>query len=106
MWLQSSILQLHFHSISQFLKLGIREPIWLRFVVERNLERFRHASHDRGLHEHPFAIGREELEVGRQSPLVRAPFREEIAKTCEASLNFSGAMEQIVQGFGKPFMIR
>ncbi len=31
---------------------------------------------DRGLHEHPFAITREELEIGGHSPLVRAHFRD------------------------------
>jgi hypothetical protein len=54
--LQPSILQLHFHAVRQFLELGIREPIRFRLVVQRSLERFGHASHDRGLHEHPFAI--------------------------------------------------
>ena len=34
-----------------------------------------------GLHEHPFAITGEELEVGRDSLLVRAHFRQETAET-------------------------
>jgi len=72
MWLQLSVSQLRVHTISQFLKLGIREPIRFRLVVQRNLERVGHALHDRRLHEHPRSIRGKELVVRGYRPLVRA----------------------------------
>src|ERR1035438_4456868 len=106
MWRQLSILQLRFHSISQFLKFGIREPIRFRLVVQRNLERFSHALHDRGFHEHPLAIRGEELKVGGYSPLAHIHFREEVAEILEVPLHFSGAVQQIEEYLRKPLMIR
>src|SRR5580658_7270134 len=106
MWHQLSILYLQFHPIRQLLKLGVCQPIRFRLVAQRNLERFRHAFHGCGLHEHPFAIGCEKLEVGGYRPFSYTHFREETAECSEAMFHFTRTIQEFVQGICKSLMVR